>query len=120
MYLQNEVKISDSEWFILQAVWEKSPLFMGDIVKALSDTPWARTTIQTMVARLVSKKVLATSSAGHAFLYYPIVTKEDAVKMYTQSFIDRVYSGDALKLVSEIATGEYLAADQKKAAKKLF
>ncbi len=120
MYQQNEVKISDSEWLILQVIWSKSPITMGDIVKALDYTPWARTTIQTMVARLVSKKILSTNAAGYAFLYSPLISKEDAVKMYTKSFIYQVYSGDASALVAAIASGNYLTPQEKKVVKKLL
>lgn len=120
MYQQNEVKISDSEWLIMQAIWSKSPLYMGDIVSALNYTPWSRTTIQTMVARLVAKNVVATNRTGYAFLYYPLITEEDAVKMYTKSFIDRVYRGSAAKLVSTLAAGDMLKPEDKKKLKKLF
>ena len=120
MYIQNEFKISDSEWLIMQVMWDKSPLYMGDIVKALDYTPWARTTIQTMVARLVTKNAIGTNRIGYAFLYYPLISKEDAVKMYTKSFIERVYSGDASTLVTAIASGDYLTPQEKKVVKKLL
>lgn len=120
MYIQNEVKISDSEWLIIQPLWEKSPLYMGDIVRALAYTPWNRTTIQTMVARLIAKGVISTNRAGYAFLYYPAITEEEAVQMYTKSFIDRVYRGNAAALVTAIAEGDSLSPKEKKELKKLF
>ena len=120
MFQQNEVKISDSEWLIMQVIWNKSPLYMGDIVSALSYTPWRRTTIQTMVARLVTKNVIATNRTGYAFLYYPLITREDAVNMYTKSFIERVYRGNAGELVAAVAESDMLKPDDKKRLKKLF
>ena len=120
MYQQSEVKISDSEWLILQVIWEKSPLYMGDIVYALKYTPWKKPTIQTMVARLAAKKIIGANKTTFAFLYYPIVTREDAVKMYTESFVERVYNGNAYELLSKMANEDYLTPRQKKAAKKLF
>lgn len=119
MYKQNEVKISDSEWLILQVIWSKNvPMRMGEIASALSYTPWKRTTIQTMVARLVTKDILGTNQSDYAFLYYPIVAKEAALEMYTKSFIERVYEGNTAELVAAIATGDYLSAEEKKALKK--
>jgi len=120
MYQQSEVKISDSEWFILQAIWDKSPITIRDIIKALKHTPWARTTIQAMVSRLVTKKIISTSASGYAFLYSPLISKEEAVKMYTKSFIDRVYNGNASVLVATIASGDYLTSQEKKVVKKLL
>ena len=120
MFQQNKVKISDSEWLVMQAIWSKSPLYMGDIVSALNYTPWSRTTIQTMVARLVTKNVIATNRMGYAFLYYPLISEDDAVKMYTQSFITRVYRGNAANLVTAIAASDMLKPEDKKKLKKLF
>jgi len=93
---------------------------MGDIVSALSYTPWRRTTIQTMVARLVTKNVIATNRTGYAFLYYPLISREDAVNMYTKSFVERVYCGNAADLVTKIAESDMLKPDDKKKLKKLF
>ena len=120
MYQQNEVKISDSEWLILQVIWSKSPLYMGDIVNALQHTPWKKPTIQTMVARLAAKKIIGTNKTAFAFLYYPILTKEETAKMYTKSFVDRVYNGNASELITKIVSEDYLTPQQKKALKKSF
>ena len=120
MYQQSEVKISDSEWLILQVIWNKSPLYMGDIVNALKNTPWKKPTIQTMVARLAAKQIIGTNKAAFAFLYYPIIPKEEALKMYTRSFVERVYNGNAYELLSKMAKEDYLTPREKKEAKKLF
>jgi len=120
MYQQSEVKISDSEWLILQVIWEKSPLYMGDIVKALQYTPWKKPTIQTMVARLAAKNIIGTNKSAFAFLYYPIISREEALKMYTKSFVERVYNGNAYELLSKMAKEDYLAPQEKKELKKLF
>ncbi len=120
MYIKNEIKISDSEWLIMKAIWEKSPAYMGDIVTALSYTPWRRTTIQTMVARLVSKKAIGTDHKDPAFLYYSLISKEDADKMYTKSFVDRVYNGDAVDLVTALVQDGYLTSADIKKIKKIL
>jgi len=69
---------------------------------------------------LIAKKLIAIIRGGHAFQYYPVVPKEDAVKMYTKSFIDRVYKGNASELVIEISSDDYLTTEEKKALKKLL
>ncbi len=120
MVKKNKIKISEAEWLVMHVIWDNSPLYMGDIVKALANTPWSRTTIQTMVLRLLSKKIVGTNGKGHAFLYYPLVTREDALELYTKSFVDRVYRGEAKELVSALLEGEFLSAADKKEVKKLI
>ena len=121
MYQENEFKISESEWLVMHVIWNKQqPMYMGEIVKALSNTPWSRTTIQTMVSRLVLKKVVGTNRTGYAFLYYPLVNREQALKSFTDTFVRRVYNGNAAQLVSELISKDYLSADDRKALKKLL
>ncbi|MHB8963271.1 MAG: BlaI/MecI/CopY family transcriptional regulator [Saccharofermentanales bacterium] len=121
MYQENEFKISESEWLVMHVIWNKQqPMYMGDIVKALSNTPWSRTTIQTMVSRLVLKKVVGTNRTGYAFLYYPLVNREQALKSFTDTFVRRVYNGNAYQLVSELISKDYLSADDRKSLKKLL
>jgi BlaI family penicillinase repressor len=116
----NEIRISESEWLIMHVLWEKSPLYMGDIVKALASTPWSRTTIQTMVNRLIAKNVIGTNRTGYAFLYYPLFKEDESLKVYTRSFVERTYKMDAAGLVKELVSGDYLTSDEKKSLKKLF
>ncbi len=121
MYQENEFKISESEWLVMHAIWNRQqPMYMGEIVKALSNTPWSRTTIQTMVSRLVLKKVVGTNRTGYAFLYYPLVNREEALKSFTETFVRRVYNGNAAMLVNELVTGNYLSVEDRKTLKKLL
>jgi len=113
-------KISDAEWKIMHVIWEKSPLYMGDIVKALKESPWSRTTIQTMVLRLLSKEVIGTNREGHAFLYYPQITKQQALDKYLKDFVSRVYQDDSKSLVEEIIDAGLLSSSDKKDIKKLL
>lgn len=117
---RNKVKISDAEWYVMHVIWDNSPLYMGDIVKALSDTSWSRTTIQTMVLRLLSKKIVGTNGKGHAFLYYPLITREDALELYTHSFVERVYRNDPKALATALVQGDYLSDSDKEDLKKLL
>lgn len=120
MYKKNEVVISNSEWLVLQAIWDNKTCYMGDIVSALSYTPWSRTTIQTMVGRLIAKKVIETNHTGYAFLYYPLISEKEAIEMYTKAFIERVFKGSSFDCISAVASGDYLTPEEKKELKKVF
>ena len=47
--------ISESEWEVMQCLWEESNLTLKEIVERLEHTDWSDTTIRTMVTRLVYK-----------------------------------------------------------------
>ncbi len=119
MTYKRKYKISESEWLILNVIWEKSsPVYMKDIVRALGHRPWSRTTIQTMVTRLVQKGIVGTIKSGYAFEYYSIPKKDEVLKEYTEFFVNRVYNSDASALIENIVEGGYLTAEDKRELKR--
>ena len=53
---KNELELFESEWAILQVVWEEEPCTAPDVQEALVDEKnWAYTTVKTMLSRLVAK-----------------------------------------------------------------
>jgi predicted transcriptional regulator len=48
------MKLNDSEWTAMQAVWEASPASARDILgRVQRETGWAYTTLKTVLALLV-------------------------------------------------------------------
>lgn len=92
-------KIGESEWYVLNALWEKSPLSGNDIVKAVSaHTDWSQSTILTMLRRLVKKKAVGIKQQN-VMMYYPLIQESDVVRIETDMFLNRVYKGSVKALV---------------------
>ena len=91
-------KISETEWEIMKAVWPSSPVSAGDIIARLQaqDPEWHPKTVKTLLNRLVRKKALGFKKEGRAYLYRPLVSEKQCVKLASASFLDRVFGG-ALK-----------------------
>src|SRR4051812_42067389 len=88
------IKISDSEWEIMNLVWKKSPVAAGDIVEELAPkNDWHPRTIRTLLARLVEKGALRFEQDGRRYLYEPKITREECQHRESRSFIDRVFGG---------------------------
>ena len=74
------MNISKSEHYVLEALWEASPLTVGQIVERVqSKSEWHENTIKTLLVRLVSKKAVRRRKDGKRFFYEPLVTKEAVV-----------------------------------------
>ena len=83
-------KISEAEWEVMKAVWERSPRTVNDIVEVLSKrTPWQRETIRTLINRLVQKNALGFEKDGRQYHYYPLVAQADCIKAETRSLLRR-------------------------------
>lgn len=100
-------KIGESEWYVMKALWEESPLSGGEIVKAVSEkTDWSQSTILTMVRRLVTKNAIGVEQ-GRVMRYYPLIEENKIKKIETDIFIKRVYEGSVGMLVKGfIESGE--------------
>ena len=104
MYRQKEIGVSDLEWYIMHVIWDNDPCYFRVLIKALKDTQWSRTTISTMLKRLLEKKVIKTHRVGERLLLYiPLVTEKEAIEEHTRSFVERVYKSNAGKLVEFVA-----------------
>ncbi|MHB1484471.1 MAG: BlaI/MecI/CopY family transcriptional regulator [Saccharofermentanales bacterium] len=113
--------ISDSEWLVMQAVWDNTPCYMCDIIRSLRFTPWSRTTISTMVNRMVVKKCIeATKLKSTLCVYTPLISEKEAMEIYTRAFIERVFKCDAAKLVEMLAEDNEFTKKEKADIRKSF
>ena len=92
-------KIGESEWYVMKALWEASPLSGRDIVRAVSRyTDWSQSTILTMVRRLVKKGAIGVEQQK-VNIYYPLVDEKEIARIETNTFLNRVYKGSLNMLV---------------------
>ena len=89
-----QVNLSDSEWKLMNRLWEQSPLTIMELTASLKeDTGWSKNTVITMLARLEAKGAVRHEEGGRAKRYFPAVDREDAAAAETESFLSRVYGG---------------------------
>jgi BlaI family penicillinase repressor len=61
---------------------------------------WKLKTINTFLARLVSKGVLSSELDGRAYRYYTKIPRERCVRAESESFLQRVFGGAAAPLLA--------------------
>jgi BlaI family penicillinase repressor len=114
--------ISDSEWAIMEALWESSPQTASEVTKTLrASMNWAENTVRTLLTRLVEKGALKTAeNASGTRTFIPAVKREACVRAESQSFLDRVFGGAAKPLLVHFAQNSKLSAEEIKELKKLL
>lgn len=114
--------ISDSEWSIMEALWESSPQTASEVTKTLrASMNWAENTVRTLLTRLVEKGALKTSeNASGTRTFIPAVKREACVRAESQSFLDRIFGGAAKPLLVHFAQNSKLTAEEIKELKKLL
>ena len=87
-------RISESEWRVMQILWEDGPLTANEVVNRLSgEVKWTPRTIKTLISRLVKKSAVKFQEEGTRYRYAAAVAESECIRSETQSFVRRVYQG---------------------------
>ena len=91
---KNELDLFESEWAILQVVWEREPCAAPEVQETLaSQKQWAYTTVKTMMDRMVKKDLLSVKKIRNLNLYSARVTRKQACKSEIARTIKRAFAG---------------------------
>lgn len=93
--------ITQAESVILGTLWRHGPLTPARLqteVKAIQ--PWADTTIKTLLARLIHKKIVRSERHDGVVRYRPLVERGAYVDAEVQALLDRLFDGDRAALVA--------------------
>lgn len=114
--------ISDSEWSVMEALWESSPQTASELTKTLRPTMnWAENTVRTLLTRLLDKGALKTAeNASGTRTYLPAVKRESCVRAEGESFMQRIFGGAAKPLLVHFARNSKLTAEEVRELKKIL
>lgn len=107
-------KISDYELELMKIIWANNGTALyTEIFKGLEDkgTPWTKNTIITLSSRLIEKGFLKTNKIGRRNEYKATVTTEEYQSAQAQSFLDKIYEGNAKGLVATLIEKELLSSE---------
>lgn len=115
-------RISDTEWEVMTVLWNQSPLSAAQVVSALQavDPSWHEQTVKTLLNRLMKKQALGYRKEGRAYLYRPLVTKEDCVGAVSESFLTRVFGGSLQPLLAYFVESRKLSTEEIAELKRLI
>ena len=107
------VRLTGTEWAVLDCLWEDAPQTMTQLARALSAREgWAKGTTTTVLKRMTDKGLLTCTQAGRARQYAPAVDRRAAVVGETRSFLRRVGRGSVELLMSAAAQPEDLSREE--------
>ena len=87
-------RIADSEWRVMQVLWEHGPLTATEVVNKLAgEVKWKSRTIKTFISRLVKKGAVKFQDEGTRYRYSAAIKASECIRLETQSFVRRVYQG---------------------------
>ena len=107
------MQILDAEWQVMKIIWMQGEQTSSDLIKVLEKRfSWSKSTIQTLLARLVEKECLTREKQGKSFIYSALLTQEDSKKLLVQDIKDKLCSRRIkLLLVDLIEECDFTLAD---------
>ena len=107
------IKLTASEWSVLDSLWQENPQTVMQLVSKLGKTVgWAKSTTITTLRRMEEKGLVRCETVGKGKSYTPAVEQEQAEIQETRSFLDRVYRGSVGLMMSAMAKRQELSADE--------
>jgi BlaI family penicillinase repressor len=109
------MKLTQAEWQIMNALWEKHPATARDIMSRLpKDVKWAYTTLKTMLSRLVEKDAVSEQKHSNTSIYEPLISQRKARLSAFRLLLDQSFDGAMGPLVHFMLQEQKLNAKQKK------
>ena len=101
--MKQEIRVTNSEWYVMDCLWENSPRSLMQLVPILKERiGWSKSTCATMVRRMTEKGLIGYEERAKAKFFFPKVEKEDVVVQETRDFIKRIYDGSVGMMMSAL------------------
>lgn len=101
--MKEEIKVTNSEWYVMNCLWEKSHLSLMQLVTLLKESAgWSKSTSATMVRRMTEKDLIGYEENGKTKYFFPKVKKQDVVVQETRDFLQRIYDGSVGMMMSAL------------------
>lgn len=109
---RKRVALSQSEWTVMEALWER-PKTLMELVRELGQSNrWAKSTVTTMVRRMEEKGAVAYETQGRAKLFRAAVSREEAAEEETSSLLRRAYRGSVSLMFSAMTKKQELSREE--------
>lgn len=104
------MKIADSELKILEVLWSKTPLTVGQVIQRIQNTTdWHANTIKTLLARLNKKGAVKRHKDGKRFFYAANITQETVLSEESEGFLSKFFEGRVAPLVAHFSNNKKLS-----------
>ena len=120
------IKLPESELEIMQAIWalnEEGEKFVsaGLIMKRFPALCRLKlTTVLTLITRLQNKGFISSEKLSRSNCYKPLIDADEYRRYVANDFVERVYVGNRLGLISNLIESDDLSAEDIAELKKII
>ena len=116
----DSIILTRQELQIMKVVWGLGNATVKEVCDAMSQTKTvAYTTILTLMGILEEKGALVHTRSGRAFVYSPLLSRQQATRNQVRDVIARFFGGKPEGLIEDILENETIAADKLEVVRNL-
>ena len=112
--------LTDAELRLMEVIWQKNSASAAEVLEALPDAEIAYTTVLNTLRILETKGYVRHSKEGKAFIYHPLVNRDQASSTAVQQLMTRFFRNSPGLLVSNLIQNEQLNKRELRQLKKLI
>ena len=99
-------RLPDAEFDVMQTIWDQEPLVTTGMLMTLlgNERGWKVQTMVTLLARLADRGFIrAEKGTGRERLFYPAISRDEYLRMETESFVDHYHKKSISSLIASLA-----------------
>jgi BlaI family penicillinase repressor len=109
----DSIILTRQELLIMKVVWERGSATVKDVCEVISQQKaTAYTTILTLMGILEAKGALVHTRSGRAYVYNPVLSRQQATRNQVRDLIERFFDGKPEKLIEDLRELEIKAPEQ--------
>ena len=110
------VKLSDSEIYIMNVIWDNEKATSFDILeKVKEDKKLSENTVRTLLARMVRKKAICICEKnGKTYTYKSLIDRDEFLRIEGNNFLENVYEGAVKSMLLNFVKDKKLSKEDVK------
>jgi|SRR5579862_8138201 len=108
---KKSVVLTDHELRLMAVLWQRGQATVAEVVESLAPPPLAYSTVLTTLRTLEHKGYIAHAEDGRAYVYRPLVARDDAAKSAMRYLVDRFFGNSPGALAVTLLDETHLSDD---------
>ena len=112
---------SETEWALLEALWQMERATAREVAERLSPSRgWARSTVKTLLDRMVEKGLVRARQVGNVWEYEAAVEPAEAQRSAFRRFVEHAFGGSMAPALEFLAGEARLTAAQRESLRQML
>jgi predicted transcriptional regulator len=112
--------LTDHELRLMEVLWKRRRATVSDVVDSLAPPPLAYSTVLTTLRTLEQKGYIAHEEEGRAYVYRPVVARDEAAKSAMHHLLNRFFGNSPGALAMTLLDETHLSDEDAATIKRIL